>query len=285
MFRRLSREITVSRALIAIAVFGIASGSSYATMQGSSSGREILGCYARAGGELRIVQNDSECRRGEIPIGWSARGSRGPRGPKGTRGVDGSIGARGAKGSPGPAGSRGVDGTPGSPGTDGQDGVPGLEGQSGPEGSAGPEGPSGEPGTDGQDGAEGPTGPEGPAGTGIASTKEILWYEEPFIEPVYETPVTVVETKLTVPSSGKVLLTGDVNISGSGSNSNIRLYSDGTQILLREGYVYGGLASFPVSALASVAAGEHTFKITYERTSSGGFVSIRGRGLTAVFLG
>lgn len=283
----LRRNLTPSRVLVALAVFGIASGTSYAALsptapsgqsRSMATAHRILGCYSKGNGTLRIVRSKGACRSDELPISWNAAGSAGEPGPRGPAGDDG---APGAKGDPGIAGQNGA------PGPSGPTGPTGLSGPTGPTGLSGPTGPTGVSGPTGPTGLSGPTGPTGPEGTfsGIASTKQIAWFEPPAIEPAYQVEVTLVETELTVPSAGKVLLTGDVNINGATSSSKIRLYEDGTEVELREGYVYGGMSDFPMTALVDAGAGTHKFKITYERTDTAGFVDIRGRGLTAVFLG
>jgi hypothetical protein len=277
----LRRQLTASRLLLAIAVFGIAGGTSYAALSRPASHQRrrkptahtILGCYLKSSGALRIVASKSACRSGELPISWNAQG---PAGAPGAPGAAGENGIAGAKGDPGAAGSQGPTGPTG---LSGPTGPTGLRGTTGPTGLSGPTGPTGLSGT------TGPTGPEGAFATSIASTKQVAWFEAPFIEPAYQVEVTVVETELTVPSAGKVLLTGDVNLNGATSSSKIRLYEDGTEVELREGYVYGGMSDFPMTALVNASAGTHKFKITYERIDTAGFIDIRGRGLTAVFLG
>ena len=62
-------------------------------------------------GLVRIVFDDTSCKRNEAHISWDVQGPTGPAGPAG---ADGPAGAKGATGPQGPAGPPGPKGDPGS---------------------------------------------------------------------------------------------------------------------------------------------------------------------------
>lgn len=141
------RYVTVL--VTATAVSGLwAAGSGFASSPGSGSGSGLLtGCYARATGNLRIVDH-YPCRSAERPLSWNQTG------PEGRQGLQGSPGT---VGSTGPAGSPSVQGS--MVGPTGPTGTQGSQGPSGPQGSAGASGPVGSQGLPGPQGLSGPQGP------------------------------------------------------------------------------------------------------------------------------
>lgn len=52
----------------------------------------IHGCYKKNNGQLRIVNNPSQCNPSEVPISWSQVGPQGPEGPQGEPGPPGAPG-------------------------------------------------------------------------------------------------------------------------------------------------------------------------------------------------
>lgn len=89
-----------------------------AIAQTSSTG-VITACVGQ-NGNLRLVDDASECRGQETVITWNQQGPEGPQGPAG-----GPEGPQGPEGPEGPAGPQGEQGIQGEPGVDGIDGVSG----------------------------------------------------------------------------------------------------------------------------------------------------------------
>ncbi len=52
---------------------------------------DIIGCYKKNGGQLRIVGNASECLPSEVSISWNQGGVPGPAGPAGPPGAPGGA--------------------------------------------------------------------------------------------------------------------------------------------------------------------------------------------------
>jgi hypothetical protein len=55
----------------------------------------IHGCYKKNNGQLRIVNNPSQCNPSEVPISWNQVGLQGPEGPQGEPGPPGAPGEGG----------------------------------------------------------------------------------------------------------------------------------------------------------------------------------------------
>ena len=88
----------------------------------------INACYNSRNGDLRRVDDPSECRSSETALSWNIEGIQGepgPQGPKGDKGDKGDIGDTGPMGPPGPKGDKGD------------------IGDAGPQGPPGPQGPAG----------------------------------------------------------------------------------------------------------------------------------------------
>lgn len=97
-----------------VAALACAGGAAYATIP--DGGGVINGCYNRQGGDLRVIDVDTEsCLPSEQPISWSQKGpqglqgARGPQGPPGLPGPPGQPGRQGDPGPPGPAGVSGLE--------------------------------------------------------------------------------------------------------------------------------------------------------------------------------
>jgi hypothetical protein len=105
----------VALAALVVAMSGLSIG---AVLDGQG---RIVGCYAKKGGDLRVLTKARTCRPGEKRLRWNQRGPAGP------------TGATGPVGATGPTGPAGADGAPGAPGQPGQ---PGQTGPEGPQGSA-----------------------------------------------------------------------------------------------------------------------------------------------------
>jgi len=58
----------------------------------------IVACAHVATGRLRLVADESECRRKEQPLTWSREGGPGPAGPPGPEGPAGPVGPAGPEG-------------------------------------------------------------------------------------------------------------------------------------------------------------------------------------------
>jgi len=114
----------------------------------SHANDNVIWCYKKNNGQLRIVQAPGQCQPSEIPISWNKLGSSGPQGPAGP------IGPTGATGPQGPAGPAGPAGPIGPQGPKGDTGATGARGPLGPIGPVGPQGPQGPAGTGGISGIE-----------------------------------------------------------------------------------------------------------------------------------
>lgn len=170
---RLTRNRVVGFAMLVAIV--VAGGVAYASIPASNG--TLHGCYRTAGGDnqgqLRIVENASNCRNNETPLTFNQQGVAGPAGPTGATGPTGAAGATGATGPAGPkgdkgdkgdAGAAGATGATGATGPAGANGTQGLTGDTGATGPPGPAGATGQPGAKGDTGNPGPTGPTGSSG-------------------------------------------------------------------------------------------------------------------------
>jgi hypothetical protein len=94
-------------ALCTLALLAALGGVAWAAIPGPDA--IIHGCYARRGGQLRVIDTakHERCRRREAELNWSETGPPGPRGGGGARGARGLTGARGATGATGPTGPAG----------------------------------------------------------------------------------------------------------------------------------------------------------------------------------
>jgi hypothetical protein len=147
------------------------------------------------------------------PIGLT--GATGPAGPQGIAGNNGTNGNDGASGPMGPQGIQGLTGATGPTGAQGPIGLTGATGATGPQGPIGLTGATGATGATGPQGPigltgpTGATGPQGPAGASITVNNA---------ETAYSGTITKTESTLatiTIPSTGKYLLTVFCNITYS----------------------------------------------------------------------
>lgn len=122
--------------IVGIGVALIAGGA-YAAV--SHKGGKITACYAKRGGDVRIVKRASECTADEKRIRWNKQGPvvAGAPGAPGTVGPQGPTGPSGSVGPTGPKGPAGLDGSTGATGAIGPTGVTGAIGLTGPTGPAG----------------------------------------------------------------------------------------------------------------------------------------------------
>jgi hypothetical protein len=58
----------------------------------------VVACYAKKGGDLRVLEKGTKCRRGEKLLRWSQTGPAGPAGQPGAPGTPGADGTRGTDG-------------------------------------------------------------------------------------------------------------------------------------------------------------------------------------------
>jgi hypothetical protein len=80
MMRRLILSLGV---VVAFLASGVIAWAAIETVRSTSDGDVIVGCYLNGTGQLRIVDDASECRRSETPISWNQTGPAGPPGPPG----------------------------------------------------------------------------------------------------------------------------------------------------------------------------------------------------------
>jgi hypothetical protein len=124
----------------------------------------IYGCYLKNRGQLRVVNDISECKSWEVPISWNEMGIQGPKGDPGQTGAQGPKGDKGDTGATGPQGPVGLTGPQGPQGYQGYQGPQGIQGSKGDTGPTGPQGPKGDKGDTGATGSQGPIGPQGLVG-------------------------------------------------------------------------------------------------------------------------
>jgi hypothetical protein len=83
------RGATVRRLVLSLGVVvaflasGIITWAAIETVRSTSDGDVIVGCYLSGSGQLRIVNDASECKKSETPISWNQTGPAGPPGPPG----------------------------------------------------------------------------------------------------------------------------------------------------------------------------------------------------------
>jgi hypothetical protein len=176
------RRRGIRLAVVVTAVLAGAAGISYATgaLAPSTATSVIQACQNGGNGNLRVVEDSSDCKKNETAISWNVVGTAGSRGPTGATGLGGPVGPAGANGV---AGANGANGAPGAKGAaclpsdaacigpKGDKGDPGAAGANGADGSAclpsNPlcVGPKGDPGLTGAAGAQGLQGPAGSGAT------------------------------------------------------------------------------------------------------------------------
>ena len=165
MKRKRELRLTGRGVLIGLLVATLFGGVAWASIP--DSGGVFHGCYARSGGQLRLIDTstDARCSKNEIPIDWNQRGPHGDPGPEGPAGPTGPQGPKGDKGDAGPQGPAGPAGPAGPQGPQGPQGSQGPEGAKGDQGDVGPQGAPGPTGDPGPTGPSGPAGPQGDTGS------------------------------------------------------------------------------------------------------------------------
>jgi hypothetical protein len=88
---------------LAIPLLGLGAAAAYAMIP--SANGEIRGCFDHSNGNLRIVDENDVCHRGETLLVWNQAGVPGPAGAPGAAGLNGAPGVPGPSGPPGPAGA------------------------------------------------------------------------------------------------------------------------------------------------------------------------------------
>lgn len=105
--------IVVLGACVALAVASV----TYATIP---SANVIDACYARSGGNLRVIDSSvTNCKGNETSLAWNVQGPAGPKGDPGATGAAGPAGPAGPTGPTGPTGPAGPKGDKGDPGASG----------------------------------------------------------------------------------------------------------------------------------------------------------------------
>ena len=126
----------------------------------------------------------------------------------------GTSGSSGSSGSSGTSGSSGSSGTSGSSGSSGTSGSSGSSGTSGSSGSSGTSGSSGSSGTSGSSGSSGTSG----AGTISGGTQNYV--------AIFSNPTTLTTGSIYDDGMGTVILTGSLNISGTGGQTLLSTTAD-----------------------------------------------------------
>jgi hypothetical protein len=149
-------------------------GTAYADTNGG-----VINACVKDNGQVRIVNQASDCKNQETYIYWNIVGPQGPKGdtgatglqgaqglqgPKGDKGDTGDTGAIGPQGLQGDKGNKGDTGETGAIGPQGLQGEKGNKGDTGETGAIGPQGLQGDKGDKGDTGAVGPAGQQGPQG-------------------------------------------------------------------------------------------------------------------------
>jgi hypothetical protein len=270
----------------------LGAGVATAAYSGTTRSGEVIACFLRSDGALRIVDH-FPCKSGEQPLRWNSRGAageagrdgeEGPAGHNGTDGkdgLDGKDGGPGADGAAGPTGAAGRDGADGTPGTAGPTGAPGPQGEPGSQGPAGSDGtpgaqgPAGADGARGSDGAAGPAGPQGPQGpAGPAGNGSSMQFGQvtnnsdpdcAMVGPVGRT--TGASCNFTAAQTVGEYLPSSVVVSGFRVLLD-RTVSTPTDIIARA-IDPNSTTSVDAFALCTVPAGSNTCGQTGERTLSG----------------
>jgi hypothetical protein len=133
-----------------VLLLAFAGGAAYAYAEDG-----VIQACVKDNGQVRIVNQASDCKAQETHIQWNIIGSQGPKGDKGDTGATGAIGPTGPAGETGPTGPIGAIGPQG---LKGDTGAQGAKGDTGATGATGPAGPQGEKGDTGATGAQGVPG-------------------------------------------------------------------------------------------------------------------------------
>lgn len=81
--------VTIALSVVTSAALGLVN---------DTASRIIVACVSESGGNARIVQSESDCRRNERVESWSEQGPPGPAGAPGAPGATGEPGPRGVDG-------------------------------------------------------------------------------------------------------------------------------------------------------------------------------------------
>jgi len=81
-------------AVVAVAALALGAGGG-AWGYASSQSPVLHGCEQKNSGNLRLVDNQDECRSSELPVSWNQQGAQGEPGPPGPKGADGTPGSSG----------------------------------------------------------------------------------------------------------------------------------------------------------------------------------------------
>ena len=235
-----------------------------------------------------------------------AKGDTGAAGPAGAKGDTGLTGTTGPAGPTGPIGPQGLKGDTGLAGDAGAAGKTVLNGSGIPAAGLGVDGdfyidttanvvygpktggawvsptsmigPQGLKGDTGSQGLKGDTGTRGPAGTEGAAEASVTTYETTstagagWVDLATPGPSVTV----TVPASGKVLVTLTAAIISTAANEEVAMgfCIDGVQADLWHSLAYMGqtaavMTQNSATFVESVTPGSHTFKATY--VAAGGY--------------
>jgi hypothetical protein len=107
--RRFRPRLTYANVMSTVAVFVALGGGAYAAVSSIPGPDGVIhGCYAKRGGNLRLIAAGRRCSKRETAIAFNQQGQRGRpggRGATGSRGFNGAQGGAGARGEQGPPGS------------------------------------------------------------------------------------------------------------------------------------------------------------------------------------
>jgi hypothetical protein len=89
-----------------VATLLVMAGAAYAGITALTAATVITACKSDPSGQIRIVDDASECKNNEVAVTWNSEGPVGPAGPAGATGPAGPAGPAGAQGPAGPAGGQ-----------------------------------------------------------------------------------------------------------------------------------------------------------------------------------
>ncbi len=98
MLRRIRPSTGSAHVLAAVALFAALGGGGAFALAKSSPKTQVTACYAKQGGDLRLLLKATKCAKGERKLILSQRGAKGATGATGPQGPVGTKGDKGDRG-------------------------------------------------------------------------------------------------------------------------------------------------------------------------------------------
>jgi hypothetical protein len=111
-----ARPLRPAAVVTGVATLLVMAGAAYAGITALTAATVITACKSDSNGQIRLVDDASECRNNEVAVTWNSEGPVGPAGATGAAGPAGPAGPAGATGPAGPAGPAGPQGPAGPSG-------------------------------------------------------------------------------------------------------------------------------------------------------------------------